>query len=179
VVGGPPIRIVVNSEPLAHAAGGDTSVAIMSLETHTASRVILATPRAIFRAFVDPEVLANWRVPAGMSACLSNFDPRIGGGYRMTLTRVADAKGRTEAKRYVVSVRFLELLPDEAIVEAVAFVGDDPALQGAMTLTTALRPVADGTRISVTVENVPSGITEADPRQRMQAALKNLAALLE
>lgn len=52
----------------------------MMTTTHTASRIILATPHAIFRAFVDPEVVVKWRAPAGMSVQLLAFDASPGGG---------------------------------------------------------------------------------------------------
>ena len=64
----------------------DSNAAIMELETHSATRIILASPRAVFRAFLDAEVMANWRPPEGMTARLTHFDPRTGGGYRMALT---------------------------------------------------------------------------------------------
>ena len=45
----------------------------------------------------------------------------------MTLTRICPGTGKTDAKRYGVQVRFVELFPDQTIVEAVAFVSQDPA----------------------------------------------------
>jgi uncharacterized protein YndB with AHSA1/START domain len=147
--------------------------------SHTASRVILATPRAIFRAFVDPEVMVKWRAPAGMTARLSVFDARIGGGYRMTLTYRASGAGKTDAKRDVVSVRFLELLPDEEITEAIDFESDHPEFAGTMTLCTTLRAITDGTRATFTASNVPLGISEEDHVLGMESTLKNLANLLE
>lgn len=47
---------------------------------HAASRVILASPRTLFRAFVDAETMAAWRAPDGMTATMLSFDPRPGGG---------------------------------------------------------------------------------------------------
>jgi conjugative transfer pilus assembly protein TraH len=52
--------------------------------------VILASPRSLFRAFRDPEMLASWRAPEGMTARIERFDPRIGGGYRVVLTYAED-----------------------------------------------------------------------------------------
>ncbi len=148
-------------------------------EAHTATRVILATPRAIFRAFVDPEVLVKWRAPADMEARLSSFDARPGGGYRMTLLHRAGIGGKTTPFTDVVQSRFTELLPEERIVEAVSFESDDPAFAGTMMLTTALSPVIDGTRVTLTAQNVPSGISAKDHRVGMESSLKKLATLLE
>lgn len=148
---------------------------------HSASRIIIATPRAIFRAFLDAEVLVKWRAPAGMTARLHAFDPREGGGYRMELV-YADptcAMPKSSATSDIVRARFLELLPDQRLVEAVEFEGTDPAFEGRMTLTTTLTPVNGGTKVMIVADDVPAGIDEADHRAGMESSLKNLAGLLE
>ncbi|MDF0490072.1 SRPBCC domain-containing protein [Sphingomonas sp. H39-1-10] len=153
----------------------------MSSATHTTSRIILATQRAIFRAFFDPEVLVNWRPPTGMSAELHAFDPRPGGGYRMTLAYEdpSSRPGKTAVGRDVVHARFLEIYPEERIVEAITFETDYPAFSGTMTLTTTMRPVTGGTKVTFLAENVPEGIAQEDHLKGMESTLKNLANLLE
>ncbi len=152
----------------------------MSKETHAASRVILATPRAIFRAHVDPEILVKWRAPAGMEAHLSEFSAAIGGGYRMELRYANGAgQGKSTADSDVVQVRFVELAPDDLLIEAATFESDDPCFAGTMTITTRLVAVSDGTKVTVTADNVPPGISATDHRKEMESSLKNLALLLE
>ena len=152
----------------------------MIKETHSASRIIIATPRAIFRAHIDPEVLVKWRPPAGMEGRLIEFGTKVGSGYRMELRYLVDSgRGKTSSDSDVVRVRFVELVPDEKIVEAVEFESDDPKNAGTMTITTLLTPVTGGTKVSLTAENAPSGISEADHRAGMESSLKNLALLVE
>lgn len=152
----------------------------MTKETQAVSRIILATPRAIFRAHMDPEVLVKWRAPAGMQARLTEFVARPGEGYRMELRYLdGSGRGKTTPDTDVVRVRFVELHPEERIVEAVEFEGYDLANGGTMTITTLLTPVTGGTKVSVTAEDVPPGISEADHRKGMESSLKNLALLLE
>jgi len=152
----------------------------MNGETHSASRTILATPRAIFRAHIDPDVLANWRAPQGMRARLDEFSARPGGGYRMELTYEDGAgQGKSTADSDIVRVRFVELIPDEQIVEAAEFESADPANAGTMTITTTLAPVKGGTKVTVTANDVPAGISEDDHRRGMESSLRNLALLLE
>ena len=162
-------------------AGAPVTIGAMAVQTHTASRIILASPRTIFRAFVDPEVMPKWRAPANMAARLLAFEPRVGGGYRMELTYLdpAGADPKSTADSDIVEARFVELLPDEQIVEAVQFDSEDSRFAGTMTITTTLKPVAGGTKITFTADDVPSGIAEDDHRAGMQSALKNLANLLE
>lgn len=153
----------------------------MTSISHTASRTILATPRAIFRAFTDPEALANWRAPAGMSAEVQSFDPRQGGGYRMVL-RYKDstgATGKTSSVTDVVKARFLEIEPEKRIVEAIIFESDNPIFAGTMTLTTTMVAVNGGTKVCFVAEDVPEGISEEEHRRGMESSLKNLANLLE
>ena len=152
----------------------------MTNEIHSASRIILATPRAIFRAHVDPEVLVKWRAPAGMSARLTEFDARPGGGYRMELRYMDGAgRGKSTADSDIVRVRFVDLIPDDLIVEAAEFESDDPANTGVMTITTRLTPVSGGTKVVVTAEDVPVSISVGDHRKGMESSLRNLALLLE
>jgi uncharacterized protein YndB with AHSA1/START domain len=149
--------------------------------SHSASRTILATPRAIFRAHLDPKMLVKWRAPAGMSLRIEAFDPRIGGRYRMAFLYAEPnaAQPKSSDDSDILEGHFIELVPDERIVEAVRFESDEPAFQGTMTVTTVLIPVAGGTKVSIIAENVPAGISEADHHKGMDASLKNLAALLE
>ena len=149
--------------------------------THSAARTILASPRAIYRAFLDSETIASWRPPAGMTAKIFRFDPRPGGGYRMAFVYdgAEVSQGKSSANADIFEGRFVELIPDEKIVEAVTFETEDPAFGGTMTITTRLTPVRDGTKVTFTAENVPAGISEADHKAGMESTLKNLANLLE
>ncbi|MGH9177407.1 MAG: SRPBCC domain-containing protein, partial [Acidimicrobiales bacterium] len=47
--------------------------------TDRASRVIAAPPDRVYAAFVDPEALAAWLPPDGMSARIERFDLEPGG----------------------------------------------------------------------------------------------------
>lgn len=149
--------------------------------THSAARTILASPRAIYRAFLDPETVMSWRPPKGMAAKIFHFDPRPGGGYRMAFIYddAEDGEGKSSADADIFEGRFVELIPEEKIVEAVTFESEDPAFGGTMTITTRLTPVRDGTKVTFVAENVPPGISEADHKIGMESTLKNLANLLE
>ncbi|AOH85897.1 ATPase [Sphingomonas panacis] len=149
--------------------------------THSAARTILASPRAIYRAFLDPETVTSWRPPKGMTAKIFHFDLRPGGGYRIAfIYDDAEARqGKSSADADTFEGRFVELVPEEKIVEAITFESDDPAFGGTMTITTRLTPVRDGTKVTFVAENVPPGISSADHKTGMESTLKNLANLLE
>lgn len=163
-------------------AAAMTSASAPTGRSDTASRTILASPRAIFRAFLDAESVGSWRPPRGMTARIEHFDPRIGGGYRMAFVYAdpEDAgRGKSSPGEDRFEGRFVELLPDERIVEEVRFQSDDPAFAGTMRITTTLTPTAGGTKVSFTCENVPPGITAQDHQTGMASTLKNLAVFIE
>lgn len=148
----------------------------------TASRVILAPPRAIFRAMTDAESVACWRPPSGMRARIDAFDPRPGGSYRMAFIHEDPAPGvigKSDAREDRFSGTFTELLPYERIVETIVFESDDPDFAGTMRVTTDLLPVKDGTRVTISCEHVPPGISAEDHAAGMASTLRNLAAFIE
>lgn len=150
--------------------------------TDAASRVIKASPRAIYRAFLDPEAVASWRPPDGMSGRILAFDPREGGDFRMSFEYAGtehSVRGKTSEHADVFRGRFLELVPDKRIVEQVEFESDDPAFAGAMTVITTLIPVPGGTEVTIRCENVPAGILPDDHQAGMASTLANLAAFTE
>lgn len=148
--------------------------------TDTASRIVEAPPSAVYRAFIDPAALAAWLPPKGMHASIDAFDPRAGGAYRMTLRyeEPSGVHGKTSDDSDVVEGRFVELVPDERIVQAVTFESDDPAFAGEMTMRWLLDPVPEGTRVSIVCENVPAGISAEDHQTGLASTLENLAAHL-
>src|SRR5262245_5555859 len=52
----------------------------------SASRIIHAAPDKIYRAHMDPHALVSWLPPEGMTGRIEQFEPRVGGTYRMVLT---------------------------------------------------------------------------------------------
>jgi uncharacterized protein YndB with AHSA1/START domain len=150
--------------------------------TDTASRIIRASPRTIYRALLDPEAIVRWRPPAGMKAHVYAFDPREGGTFRMSFSYVDashDVRGKTSDDADVFEGRFLELVPDERVVELIEFESDDPAFTGSMAVTTSLRAVDGGTEVTIRCENVPQGIRPEDHAVGMASTLKNLASFTE
>lgn len=150
--------------------------------THRASRTILAPPRAIYRAFLDAEAVESWRPPSGMTARIERFVPKIGGGYRMAFIYSEDnaEKGKSGTGEDMVEGLFVDLIPDQRIVEAVTFQSDDPAFAGTMTITTTIeREKGNSSKVTFLAENVPPGISEADHREGMSSTLRNLANLVE
>jgi len=149
--------------------------------TDRASRVIGAPVARVFNALLDREALEAWLPPSGMTARFERFDPTPGGSYRVVLTHVdpTGSPGKTSADSDVVEVRYVDIVLDEHVVQAVDFLGDDPALAGTMTMTWAVEPVDGGTRVEITADDVPDGISADDHAAGMTSSLDNLASYLD
>lgn len=105
--------------------------------TDRSSRVIEAPLERVYAALVEPDTLLAWLPPDGMSGKFERFDARPGGSYRLVLTYhdLSHSTGKAAADSDVVEARFVEMLPNVRVVQAVDFVSDDPAFAGTMTMT--------------------------------------------
>src|SRR5665213_3519285 len=82
----------------------------------------------LYQAFLDPAALVAWLPPAGMRGHVYEFDARPGGAYRMSLTYMEpdhSPRGKTSDRTDMFRVRFLELIPDERIVQLIEFESKD------------------------------------------------------
>ena len=54
-----------------------------------------APPERVYRALLDADAIAKWKVPSGMTCRVHTFDAREGGALRVSLTYDApDAAGK-------------------------------------------------------------------------------------
>ena len=148
--------------------------------TDTASRNIRATPAALYQAMVTARALEQWLPPSGMTGEMVEFDPRPGGRYRMILRYDnAAISGKSGGNEDIAEARFVELVPDQRIVQEVDFVSDDADFQGTMTMSTLLTSLGDETEVRFIVENVPEGISAEDHAEGMHSSLENLARFVD
>lgn len=149
--------------------------------TDRASRVIVAPIDRVFDALVDRDALLAWLPPAGMTARFERFDPRPGGSYRLVLTYAdsAEAPGKGSADSDIVDARYLEIVPNVHVIQAVDFVSDDPVFAGTMTMTWAVESMDGGTRVDVVADHVPDGICADDHAAGLASSLENLATYAE
>ena len=141
----------------------------------------IAAPRAkVYAALIDGHAVQQWMVPDGMSSEVHHFDAREGGTFRISLSyESAAGVGKTSARTDTHHGRFVELVPNERVVQTTEFETQDPALRGEMTLTFELRDAAGGTELRAVQEGVPSVVPVADNELGWRMALDKLAALVE
>jgi uncharacterized protein YndB with AHSA1/START domain len=144
------------------------------------SRHVDAPRAAVYQALVDPAAIAQWRVPAGMSSEVHEFDARQGGRFRVSLTYdLPSATGKSAAHTDTYHGHFAKLVPGEQVVEVFQFETADPALRGTMTMTTTLTDADGGTDVLIVHEGIPDSVPPADNETGTRMALANLARLLE
>jgi uncharacterized protein YndB with AHSA1/START domain len=139
-------------------------------------------PRArVYRALLDAHAIATWRVPPGMSSQVHVFEAHEGGAIRVSLTYDAPGPaGKTTAHTDTYQGRFVKLVPDEQVVESIAFETDNPSMRGEMTLTLTLRDAPPGgTELLAVHEGLPSGVRPEDNAEGWRLSLDRLAALVE
>jgi uncharacterized protein YndB with AHSA1/START domain len=146
--------------------------------TDRSSKMIPAPRERIYSALLDPVALQTWLPPDGMRGHVLEFDARPGGAFRMELTYLDGSKGKSSEHSDVTEATFIELRPDERIVQSVVFDSDDPACSGAMTMTWSLLSAGEGTLVEVRADDVPSGISPQDHAAGLTSSLNNLAEYL-
>ena len=93
--------------------------------------------------------------------------------------RAPPEAGKTTAHTDTYHGRFIELVPDEEVVEVVEFETADPALQGEMTITISLADADGGTDVLAVHDRLPPGLSPADNEAGWRSSLAKLAALVE
>jgi uncharacterized protein YndB with AHSA1/START domain len=150
------------------------------MSTTHVSRLIRASRSAVYRALLDADAVQQWMVPDGMTSHVHTFDGREGGTFRISLTYdQPTTTGKTTSQTDTFHGRFVRLVPDTKIVQAIEFETDDPTMAGEMTITYELNDVDGGTQIVLVHENVPDGVDPADNELGTKMSMDKLAKLLE
>jgi uncharacterized protein YndB with AHSA1/START domain len=94
----------------------DTEIAVdQRVPLVTITREFDAPPEKVFRAHADPELLARWLGPRGLTMHVEHFDCRTGGSYRYLHARGDDEFGFHGS--------FHEVRPNELIVQTFTYEG--------------------------------------------------------
>jgi uncharacterized protein YndB with AHSA1/START domain len=103
-------------------------------------RRVLHAPRSlVFRALTEPEELAKWWGPHGFTTPSAEFDPRVGGSYRIAMQP-------PEGEVFYLTGEFREVDPPARLV--YTFRWEDPTPDDRETVVTlSLREVDDNTEL--------------------------------
>jgi len=151
--------------------------AVMTERVDRAEKVIAASAATIFHALTNRDSVAQWLPPDGATGEIHEFEARPGGPFRMTLhfNTGRTSEGKTTADSDTVNGRFVRLVPDSLVDQAVEFESDDPAFAGTMRMLWSLEPQGEAsTLVRVEAHDVPRGIGRADHMEGLRSSLNNL-----
>lgn len=134
-------------------------------------RVLSTSPDKVYRAFLEPDALAQWLPPYGFTCTVHHFDPRVGGGHRLSF------RNFTTGHSHSFGGDYLELVPNERLRYSDKF--DDANLPGEMQVTVTLKQVTVGTDVSIVQDGIPDAIPVEACTLGWQQSLEKLAKLVE
>lgn len=134
-------------------------------------RVFPTSPEKVYRAFLEPDALAQWIPPNGFVCTVHELDAKVGGSHK------ASFRNFTTGQSHFFGGKYLELVAGERLRYTDRF--DDPNLPGEMTITVTLKAVSVGTEVDITQEGVPDVIPLEACYLGWQESLRNLARLVE
>ncbi|MEN9939098.1 MAG: hypothetical protein RLZZ387_5677 [Chloroflexota bacterium] len=141
---------------------------------------VSAPPAAVYSALLDPQAVAAWMVPDGMTSHVHEFDAREGSSFRISLTYTAlTGTGKTCDHTDTYHGRFVKLALNEQVIQAMEFETADTSMQGEMTTTFTLTKAEGGTEVLAVHDHVPPGIAPADNELGWRKSLAKLAKLVE
>jgi len=143
----------------------------MSTGTVKLHRILKTKPEKVYRAFLDADALAKWIAPYGFTCKVHQFDPKVGGSFKMSFTNFSTGTGHSFGGEY------LELVPDQLIRYTDKF--DDPNLAGELQVKVTLQSVLCGTEITIVQEGIPEVIPVEMCYLGWQESLAQLANLVE
>ena len=150
------------------------------MSTTRVSQHVNAPRERVYRALLDAEAVQAWMVPTGMTSEVHAFEPREGGAIRISLTyEEPTGAGKTTAHTDTYHGRFVKLVPNEQVVETVAFETSDLAMRGEMTIAITLADADGGTEVVAVHNGLPPGVPAADNEAGWRDSLGKLAALVE
>ena len=146
------------------------------------SQFIKAPREMVYRAFIQPDAVESWLAPYNMKGHIEIFEPHEGGKFRMSLTYLDDKdrpRGKTSEDTDTSEGTFVELIPNQKIVQVFEFESDRPDMTGQMSITWSLADADGGTEVTVRMDDIPKGIRLEDNELGSNQSLRKLAALVE
>ncbi len=134
-------------------------------------RVLATTPDKVYRAFLEPDAIAQWLPPNGFMCTVHQLEARVGGSHKMSF------RNFTTGHSHSFGGNYLELVPGERLRYTDRF--DDPNLPGEMQVMIALKKVSVGTELNVVQEGIPDVIPVEACYLGWQESLAKLAKLVE
>ncbi|SAI28865.1 Activator of HSP90 ATPase [Bordetella ansorpii] len=143
----------------------------MATGTVKLHRVLRATRDRVYRAFLEPDAVAQWLPPYGFTCTVEHIEAKVGGTFKMSFRNFGTGHS------HGFGGEFLELMQNERIRYTDRF--DDPNLPGDITVTIEFKAVTGGTEMHVEQTGIPEAIPVEMCYLGWQESLAKLARLVE
>jgi uncharacterized protein YndB with AHSA1/START domain len=134
----------------------------------TLVRRIKAPPAKVFAAWTEPEMLAHWFGPHRTRVEIAEADPRVGGRFHVVM--VEDS-----GERHDISGTYSEVEPQRKLAFTWGWV-TMPERESRVTVT--LRPIEDGTELTLQHEQFADVKARDDHREGWSEAFERLEGYL-
>jgi uncharacterized protein YndB with AHSA1/START domain len=134
----------------------------------TVRRTFDASRERLYRAFTDPDELAQWYAPGDMTAEVDALEPEVDG--RLAVSMLGDEEP------HEVEGTFTEVVENERLVHTWRWTGDDAGAESRVTVE--FRDVEGGTEVTLTHEALPGPESVERHAEGWSGILENLSAEL-
>ena len=141
--------------------------------TYEASRIVFAPEDTIYGAMTDLDQVRLWLLPDGGDIDIDKFDLRPGGRFRIAFG------GSEDCPVQAVTGRFVDIVRDLQIVQAVELESPLRGFTGTMRLIWSLEDVPQGTCLRLVARDTPPGLDAEWVTRQFEATLDRLALLVE
>ena len=131
------------------------------------TRVLDATPAAVFAAWTAPEAMKTWMAPSDAAVAEAAADPRPGGRWRIVM------RG-DEGQEFAVGGEYVEVVPGETLVFTWQWEHEDRA----SLVTVRLRQQAGGTELILEHSRLADEANRTGHAQGWDDCLAQLATML-
>ena len=148
--------------------GNESSSVTAAERVLVITRVFAAPPALVFRAWTDPARMMQWYAPEGMTTPYAESDLRVGGRFRVLMRE-------SDGAEHDVSGEFREIVQDRKLVFTWTWVRspDETSL-----VTVEFEPAGDGTRLTLTHEQLPDVAERDSHHGGWSGALNKLGSLV-
>jgi uncharacterized protein YndB with AHSA1/START domain len=137
----------------------------------TLHRVLNTSAEKVFRAFTNSLALSSWLPPYGFLCTVHEYNPTVGGTYKMSFTNFTTMNSHSFGGKY------MEIKTNEFLKYTDKF--DDPNMPGEMITTVWIKKTPYGTDLKITQEGIPEMIPAEMCYLGWQESLDKLKRLVE
>lgn len=134
-----------------------------TVPTVRVTRIIRATPEAVFAAWLDPDSIRRWMYPGDIKDVEAELDARVGGRFRIVM--------HGEENDHVMTGEYVEITPPSRL----AFTWESNVTTGESLVTLELHPRGEQTELVLTHERLPDATFAANYEKGWTAILDKLA----